>query len=146
MQGERPAPVTHFPCSGNVGHHRVSSIVPKQDVIGARAAPVPIREVGRPCEAAAPGATVRADLVHGFDDQRLLANPFRNWRQLARLDQLRQLRRLLEALGELRGVCDDLWPLELPDQRTSNARSDRPGGSPLNGLATGHQQQQGHTE
>ena len=78
---------------------------------------------------APPGAAVLADLVERLDDQRILADALGDRRQLAGLDQLGELRRLLEGLGELGGVGDDLGPFQLADQRAlARALRQRSGG------------------
>jgi len=67
-------------------------------------------------------AAVAADLVHRLDDQRIFADALLDRWQLAGLHQLRQLRRLLEALGELRGIRDCRRALELADQLGTDRR------------------------
>jgi len=52
-----------------------------------------------------------------------LADPLLDGRKLPRLDQLRELRSFLEALGEEGGICDDLGALELADEVRAQLRS-----------------------
>ncbi len=116
MQDERLAAILHLIGLGDVGGDPVARVVPEQQVVGARAAAIPVPEVGRPREAAAPRPAVLADLVQRLDDKRVLPDAVRHRRQLARLDHLRQLGGLTELLGELRRVGDDVWPFQLADQ------------------------------
>ncbi len=51
-----------------------------------------------------------------LDDEGVLPDALRDGRELSRLDQLGELGSLLEGLGLLRGVGDDLRPLQLADQ------------------------------
>src|SRR5262245_3523103 len=84
-------------------------------MVRPRAAAEPVPEVRRAREAGAPRAAVLADLLQRLDDQRILADSLGHRRQLARLDELGELRRFLERLGSLRGIGDDLWAFELAD-------------------------------
>src|SRR5712691_1527870 len=116
MQDEGPTAILHLVAFGDIGGDLVARVVPEQQVVGARAAPIAVPEISRPRETAAPRASVFADLVHRLYDERILSDALRHRRQLARLDQRGQLRRLLELLGKLRGVGDDLRTLQLSDQ------------------------------
>ena len=111
--GRRPASRSPWRCSGRPCRRCSPRTAGGR---GRRAAAIAVPEVGRTGEAAAPGAAVLADLVERLDDQRVLPDALGDRRQLAGLDQLGQLRGLLERLGELGGVGDDLRPLELADQ------------------------------
>jgi len=93
-------------------------------VVRTLAAAETVPEVGRAREAAAPRAAVLADLVQRLDHQRVLADALGHRRQLALLDQLHELRRLLERLGSLRGIRHDLRPFQLPDQALAGVLSD----------------------
>ncbi len=128
VQEPRAPAVLHLEAPGEVRHGLVARVVPEHQVVRPRAAPEAVPEVGRPREAAAPRAAVPTDLVERLDDQRVLPDALGHRRELARFDQLRQLRRLRERLGKLRGVGDDLGTLQLPDQALARVRRERPGG------------------
>src|SRR5262249_51134369 len=78
--------------------------------------PVAVRVVVGAGEAPPPGPAVPADLAERLDHQRVPADALLDRRQLARLDQLRQLGRFLEALRELGGIGDDLRAFQLADE------------------------------
>src|SRR5262249_49931459 len=107
--------VLHLEAPGEVRQGLVARVVPEHQMVRPRAAAEPVPEVRRAREAGAPRAAVLADLLQRFDDQRILADSLGHRRQLARLDELGELRRLLERLGGLRGVGDDLRAFELAD-------------------------------
>src|SRR6266446_5593646 len=102
--------VRDLPAFGDIGGDFIAGIVPKQDLVMPTTAKA-IPEISRATEATTPGAAVFADLVHGLDHQRVLADTFLHCWQLPRLHQFRQLRRLLKTLGKLRWVSDHLWTL-----------------------------------
>src|SRR3989442_293276 len=104
----------HLEAPGEVRHGLVARVVPEHQVVRPRAAPEAVPEVGRPREAAAPRAAVPTDLVERLDDQRVLPDALGHRRELARLDQLRQLRGLPERHGKLRRGRDDLAGLHPP--------------------------------
>ena len=86
-----------------------------------------VRRVEGTGEPAAPGPAVAADLAEGLDDQGILADPLLDRGQLAGLDQLGELRRLVEALRDLGGIGDDLRPFQLADQVRPRLGGLRPG-------------------
>ena len=116
VQDECPSPILHLITAGDVGRDLVARVVPEQQVVGPGAAPIAVPEVGRPREAPAPRSSVLADFVQWLDHQRILPDPLRHGGQLAGLDLLGELRRLLERLGRLRRVGHDLRAFQLPDQ------------------------------
>src|SRR4030095_2612700 len=116
MKGDRPASIADRPTFGNIGAHVRARIVK----IGQMVAFIDPLTGGRICwpgEAAAPRPTIRADSMQGFNDDRVLPNALRHRGELTSLDEVCQLRSLLKAGGELRGVSDNLWPLEFPYER-----------------------------
>src|SRR5262249_45705031 len=90
---------------------------------------VAVRGVERAREAAAPGAAVFADLAERLDHERVLPDALLHGRELARLDELRELRRFLEGLGDEGGIGDDLGAFELADERGAELGPLRDGGS-----------------
>ena len=91
--------------------------------------PVAVGGVEGPGEGAAPGAAVFPDLAQRLDDEGILADPLLDRRELARLDQLGELRGFLEALRDQGGISDDLGSLQLTDELCAQLRLLGGGGS-----------------
>ena len=115
VDGQRLVPVAELPALGRQRSRLGAGHIPVHEAVVAAEADTG-RPVARAGESPADDAAVPADLVHRLDDERVLADSLLDRRQLAGLHQLRQLRRFLEALGELGRIGDGGRPLELPDQ------------------------------
>ena len=128
VEQPRAAAVLHLEALREVRHDLVARVIPEHQVIGARAAAEAVPEIGRARETGAPHATILTDLVQRLDHQGILADALGDGRQLARLHQRRQLRRLLERFRKLRRVRQDLRPFQFPDQALAGVLCDRGGG------------------
>src|SRR5205085_12401424 len=86
---------------GDARHDLRAGGVPEQKLV-ARAHAVAVLAVAGSEKAAAPGAAVLADAAQRLEDHRLLGEALLDRRQLAGLDQRRDLGRLVELLRPLR--------------------------------------------
>src|SRR4029453_18503391 len=105
---------SHLEALGEVRHDLVALLVPEHEMVRPRAAPEAIPVVRRAREAGAPRAAVFPDLPQRLDHERILADPLGDGRELAGLDQLGELRGLLELRGPLRGVGAAPGTLDVP--------------------------------
>ena len=119
-QGERPPLVGNLPVPDHVGHELFTPKVDVgQGVEGTAAIAAPL--VGRPREAAMPGAAVGADGMQRFDYQRLSGQTLAYWRQLSLLHQGGQRRRFLELRRHPGRIGNDLGSLNGADEMGTHA-------------------------
>ena len=114
MQKERAPAVLHLVALGDVGRDLVAGEVPEEQVVGARAAPVAVPEVGRPGEAASPRAAVLADLVEGLDDQRSCPMRSATGGSLPALTSAASCGASFSVLGNFAGSVTTSGPSSLP--------------------------------
>src|SRR6185436_1417297 len=115
LQGRDLTVRADLPAARDVWHDLGARVVPEQELV-VLGRPVAVRRVERTRESPPPGAAVLADLAQWLDDERILTDALLHRRELARLHQGRQLRRLLEGLGIAPDVGDDLGALQLTHQ------------------------------
>src|SRR6516162_2540208 len=113
MHEPRAPAVLHLEALRDVGHGLVARVVPEHQMVRTGAASEAVPEIRGARETAAPRATVLADLMQRLDDEGILSDALGDGRKLAGLNELRELRRLLEHIGRIRGIGHDFGAFEL---------------------------------
>src|SRR5207302_1543157 len=106
IEREGLAVVAHLPGLGERRAHPGSGIVDKHRAIRGIDA-IAVLIVARPGKAASPSAAVLPDLRDRLDHHKVLRQPILDRRQLALLDQLRELRSLIERFRPLSWISYD---------------------------------------